>query len=365
MKLFSSLSTVSAQIPKAAFVFLIAAVPSGAFAQAAATVVVNGQTVQFDQPPVEQNGRIFVPLRGVFERLGASVVYSNGQINATSGGTSIQLQVGSTEAMVGGQQTTLDAPPFLMGGRALVPLRFISQALGASVNYVSSSDTVYVNQSGNHSAAMAPRHDEGAPPNAPAVVQVGLTRVEPDRGASVSARRPEISATFQQPVDANSVRIALDGRDVTSQANVTDRSFVLTPGFDLAPGRHVVTIAGRMDHGPAFAGRWDFTTQVEERTNYINDLRPANGDRVGRDFVVTGLTQPGSEVRIVATSSATVTQFVQVNEGGTSAQVGAGPDGHFSAHVEVADIGAGVVDVRVVATAPDGSAAIRTLRLRT
>jgi len=361
MKISPSLSE---QIPKAALLFLLAALPSAAIAQSAAIVVVNGQTVQFDQPPVEQNGRIFVPLRGVFERLGATVVYSNGQINATSGGTSIQLQVGSTEAVVGGQQTTLDAAPFLVGGRALVPLRFISQALGASVNYVSSSDTVYVNQSGNHNAGMVPHHDEGPPPNAPAVVQVGLTRVEPDRGTSVSARRPEISATFQQPVDANSVRIALDGRDVTSQANVTDRSFVLTPGFDLAPGHHTVTLAGRFDHGSPFAGRWEFSTQVEERTNYINDLRPANGDHVGRDFVVTGMTQPGSEVRIVATSSANVTQFVAVNEGGTSAQVGAGPDGHFSAHVAVGDIGAGVVDVRVDSRAPDGSDAIRTLRLR-
>ena len=255
-----------ARIRTAAFLASLAITPSAAFAQSAAIVVVNGQTVQFDQPPVEQNGRLFVPLRGVFERLGASVVYSNGQINATAGGTAIQLQVGSNQAVVGGQQTTLDAPPFLVGGRVLVPLRFISQALGASVNYVSSSDTVYVNQAGNHRAAMSPERQEAQPP-APDVVRVGLIRVEPDRGASVSARRPEIAATFEQAVDPNSVKIALDGRDVTAQANVTDRSFVVRPEFDLAPGRHTVTIAGRIDHGPPFAGRWDFTTQIEGRAN--------------------------------------------------------------------------------------------------
>ena len=125
-----------------------------------------------------------------------------------------------------------------------------------------------------------------------------------------------------------------------------------------------MTLAGRFDHGPPFAGRWEFSTQVEERTNYINNLRPANGARVGRDFTVTGVTQPGSEVRIVATSSTDVTKFVAVNEGGTSAQVGTAPDGRFSAHVEVADLGTGVVDVRVESRAPDGSNAIRTLRLR-
>jgi hypothetical protein len=358
MTTISKLSHVRRHAASAAVLALLAA-PGAALAQSSATVVVNGQTVQFDQPPVEQNGRLFVPLRGVFERLGASVVYSNGQINATSGGTTIQLQVGSTQAQVAGTPTTLDAPPFLEGGRVLVPLRFISQALGASVNYVSSSQTVYVNQGGNQSAASAPRHDER-----PSVVQMGLTRVEPDRGTSVGARRPEISATFEQPVDASSVRIALDGRDVTSLANITGRAFVVTPGFDLAPGSHVVTLAGRIDNGPPFAGRWEFRTQVEERTNYINDLRPGNGARVASIFDVSGVTQPGSQVRILATSSADVTHFVQVNDGNALARVGTTPSGRFSARIEVPDVGTGVIDVRVEATAPDGSDAIRTLRLQ-
>jgi hypothetical protein len=53
-------------------------------ARADVRIVVNGQTVQFDQPPIVRAGRVFVPLRGVFERLGASVVYDNGTINAAS-----------------------------------------------------------------------------------------------------------------------------------------------------------------------------------------------------------------------------------------------------------------------------------------
>jgi len=261
MKMSTNFTSVRPLAASAAVLAILAA-PGVASAQSSATVVVNGQTVQFDQPPVEQNGRLFVPLRGVFERLGASVVYSNGQINATSGGTTIQLQVGSTQAQVAGNPTSLDAPPFLEGGRVLVPLRFISQALGASVNYVSSSQTVYVNQAGNQSAGSVPRREEQ-----PHVVQIGLTRVEPDRGTSIGARRPEISATFGQPVDANSVRIALDGRDVTPMANVTGSAFTVRPGFDLAPGNHVVTLAGRIDNGPPFAGRWEFTTQIDQRPN--------------------------------------------------------------------------------------------------
>ncbi len=67
---------------------------SPALAQNASTVTVsvNGQPIQFDQPPVERAGRVYVPLRGVFEHLGASVVYANGQINATRGSTTVQLK---------------------------------------------------------------------------------------------------------------------------------------------------------------------------------------------------------------------------------------------------------------------------------
>jgi len=107
-------------------------------------IIVNGQYVTFDQPPIERSGRVFVPLRGVFERLGASVVYDNGLINATGNGRNIQLRIGSTAATVNGQPATLDVAPFLVGARTLVPLRFISESLGASVNYDGNSQTVTV-----------------------------------------------------------------------------------------------------------------------------------------------------------------------------------------------------------------------------
>src|SRR5580700_2428677 len=91
---------------------------------AAVTIVVNGATVSFDQPPIERGGRVFVPLRGVFERLGASVVYDNGTINATGNGRNVQLKIGSTRAIVNGVTQQLDVAPFLVGARTLVPLRF-------------------------------------------------------------------------------------------------------------------------------------------------------------------------------------------------------------------------------------------------
>ena len=119
-------------------------------AQSAVNVVVNGATVSFDQPPIERAGRVFVPLRGVFERLGASVVYANGDINAQGNGRSVHLHIGSTAATVNGQTLYMDVAPFLVGARTLVPLRFVAQALGAAVNWNASNNTVYINGNGSN-----------------------------------------------------------------------------------------------------------------------------------------------------------------------------------------------------------------------
>lgn len=147
-------------------------------------IVVNGQSMTFDQPPIVRSGRVFVPLRGVFERLGASVVYDNGLINATGKGRNIQLHIGSTTATINGQPTSLDVAPFLVGARTLVPLRFISESLGANVNYDGNSRTVTVAMA----AAPAP-----PPPTATVVSVVNIVasnwKFTPDT-ITVAAGRP-------------------------------------------------------------------------------------------------------------------------------------------------------------------------------
>jgi hypothetical protein len=108
-----------------------------------------------------QNGRVFVPLRSVFENLGASVVYSNGQINATGNNTEIALTIGSTQATVNGSPVTIDVAPFIVGASTYVPLRFVSQALGANVSWDEADQVVDIT-TGN--VASAP---DSAPPQIP------------------------------------------------------------------------------------------------------------------------------------------------------------------------------------------------------
>lgn len=123
-----------------------AAVPVGAQAPANITVLVDNQPVQFDVPPQVAYGRVLVPLRGVFERLGASVVWNDQTqtVLAQRGATSVSLVIGQTQAMINGQSVAIDVPPMVVGGRTMVPLRFVSQALGSTVNWDANTSTVAI-----------------------------------------------------------------------------------------------------------------------------------------------------------------------------------------------------------------------------
>ncbi|MBV8222467.1 MAG: hypothetical protein JO293_03850, partial [Candidatus Eremiobacteraeota bacterium] len=227
----------------------------GEMARADVQVVVNGQSVQFDQPPIERGGRVFVPLRGVFERLGASVVYYNGVINATGAGHQVHLTIGSTQAVVDNQPRTLDQAPFLVGARTLVPLRFISEALGANVQWDDNSQTVTISNGGSPVA------------QAPATIQ--LHSLRPSSGSTVQSTRPSISARFDGSVDPNSVRITLDGRDVSGTAYVSANDFLFTPPYDLASGSHTVEVMGRNTSGASFDRSWSFTTGANATSNFL------------------------------------------------------------------------------------------------
>src|ERR1700686_4095110 len=130
-------------------------------ASAAGTVgiTVNGAPLNLNPPPTERAGRVFVPLRGVFENLGASVVYASGVINATGRGHTVSLRIGSQQATVDGQQQTVDVAPFIVGASTYVPLRFVSQALGATVNYDGSNNLVAISTNGNGNVSQAPPND--------------------------------------------------------------------------------------------------------------------------------------------------------------------------------------------------------------
>lgn len=103
----------------------------------AATVTVDGQRLYTAVDPIQRNGRTLVPLRNIFEALGANVNWdqSTQGIAANRGATSVFLRIGDHSAWVNGQRVRLDQPATIYRGNTLVPLRFVSEALGARVDW--------------------------------------------------------------------------------------------------------------------------------------------------------------------------------------------------------------------------------------
>ena len=104
------------------------------------TVSVNGNSKTLDAAPYLQAGtnRTMVPVRFVSEMLGAQVEWcgQTNQVEITDNGKQVVLTIDSTQVLVDGTQITVDSvPENKPPGRTFVPLRFISENLGAQVDY--------------------------------------------------------------------------------------------------------------------------------------------------------------------------------------------------------------------------------------
>lgn len=312
------------------------------------TVTVNGQTMSFDQPPVMRNNRVFVPMRAIFERLGSSVVYSNGVINAQGNGRSVHLAIGSTQATVNGSGLTMDVAPFTVAGRTEVPLRFVAQALGAAVNWNAGSSTV---------AIMTQGANESYTPQPATNSSFRLTDTTPARRETVNTTYPALHATFSEPVNRDSLRVSVDGRDVTSRVYANPNGFDVTPGFALQAGSHRVSVSGSTAAGANFNTGWSFSTSGGAGANSITNLRPGAGANVGSNFTLRGQTQPGSHVHIVASGSAgALGGLLQIGTGTFQTDVTADGNGFFSAPIALNAVSGGQVRVIITSTAPNGSA---------
>ncbi len=319
---------------------------------ASVNVIVNGQQITFDQPPIERAGRVFVPLRGVFEHLGASVVYANGVINATGNGRNISLRIGSTQATVNGQTQNLDVAPFLVGARTLVPLRFVAQALGANVDWNNATSTVTITGSGGQANA-APSTPQ---PNR----SFYLTNKRPE--TSTTTASPAIHAEFSEPVRRDTLRVTIDGNDVTNDVYANANGFDVTPRAPLTQGSHRVGVSGTTQAGASFSTGWSFTTGSASGTNAISNISPAPNTTVGGSFTLKGHTLPNSHVHIVASGQASAFGgLLQVGTGTFQTDTTADANGNFSANIATNATSGGQLRVLIQSTAPNGSSAERSI----
>lgn len=113
------------------------------------TVYVDGERVRFDGVKPLRRGRyIMIPMRGVFERMGATVRYDarRNRVLASRGETRVVMSLNGANrrAFVNGEGQRLDALPLISKGRVLVPIRFVAETLDAGVAYSAPDATVRI-----------------------------------------------------------------------------------------------------------------------------------------------------------------------------------------------------------------------------
>jgi hypothetical protein len=85
-----------------------------------------------------EGGTLLIPLRSMFEQMGATVSYDAGTKTATVSkpGSEVKVTVGKPEVIINGESRPLDVPPIIYQGAVLVPVRVISEGMGAYVQWV-------------------------------------------------------------------------------------------------------------------------------------------------------------------------------------------------------------------------------------
>lgn len=142
---------------------LLATAGFSGVANADIAVQLDGQPLATSTAPIQMNGRTLVPLRDIFEALGAKVDWNPAAqtIIATQGTTQIGLAINNTNASVNGRIVKLDQAATLINGSTFVPLRFVAEATGAKVDWSSALQQVSIMTPRNN----APSIPVGTSPN--------------------------------------------------------------------------------------------------------------------------------------------------------------------------------------------------------
>ena len=98
-------------------------------------IKVDGVTITSDVNPESKSNRTMVPLRVISESIGANVKWSDSQVTLTKNDMEVILKLNSNKVLKNGKTEFLDVKPYMKNNRTFVPMRFIAETFGSSVNY--------------------------------------------------------------------------------------------------------------------------------------------------------------------------------------------------------------------------------------
>lgn len=105
-------------------------------------IKVDGVTIASDVKPEVKSNRTMVPLRVISENLGANVTWTDSQITLTKNDLQVILKLNSNKVVKNGKTELLDVKPYMKNNRTFVPMRFLAETFGSHVNYKNGTVTI-------------------------------------------------------------------------------------------------------------------------------------------------------------------------------------------------------------------------------
>ena len=125
---------------------LLYMMPTVSLASDEIKVAIDGEYVEFDVNPQIVNERTMVPLRAIFEALGAEVEWddSTKTVFAMKDDVLVTATIGSTKMYINENERTMDVAPMIVDERTLVPVRFVAEAFECDVDWDGDNNIVYI-----------------------------------------------------------------------------------------------------------------------------------------------------------------------------------------------------------------------------
>ncbi|WGF37623.1 stalk domain-containing protein [Lysinibacillus capsici] len=108
------------------------------------SITINGETIQVNDPILNKSDFLLLPMRALYEAVGASVDWDKETLTASAirNGKMVDLTIDSMTALIDGEEVAMDVAPFMYKDRTYMPLRFVSENFDGVVNWDEATQSV-------------------------------------------------------------------------------------------------------------------------------------------------------------------------------------------------------------------------------
>lgn len=213
----------------------VAGAPSTTVATIPLRVLLNGKELSFEVPPIIENDRTLVPLRAIFEAMGATVQWNQltQTVTATKGSKTVVLPLNSTKPTINGVVYPLETVAKVINNRTLAPLRFVGEAFDGTVNWNEATRTIYIISSSQTEYQVKQEYIDNNRPGTPLNPTGQVIHSTAAPGATAQNIRdyfrnhPEAQASAHAVIDWNSIIEMIPENEIAWHAGATaNRKFL-------------------------------------------------------------------------------------------------------------------------------------------